>query len=63
MLDAQTKANEGLINDPDDDIINKMADMSLAKPSKYFINFFIQNEKSMQGRGYFSHQLSNYNVL
>ena len=40
MLDAQTKANEGLINDPDDDIINKMADMSLAKPSKYLLLFY-----------------------
>ena len=32
MLDTQTKVNEGLIKDSDDDIINKMADMSIAKP-------------------------------
>ena len=43
MLDAQTKANEGLINDPDDDIINKMADMSLAKPSKYLLLLYTKS--------------------
>ena len=32
MLDTQTKVNEGLIKDSEDDIINKMADMSIAKP-------------------------------
>merc|ERR1711988_848503 len=31
MLDTQTKVNEGIIKDSDDDIINKMADMSIAK--------------------------------
>ena len=33
MLDTQTKVNEGIIKDSDDDIINKMADMSIAKPN------------------------------
>ena len=31
MLDTQTKVNEGIIKDSDEDIINKMADMSIAK--------------------------------
>ena len=33
MLDTQTKVNEGIIKDSDEDIINKMADMSIAKPN------------------------------
>ena len=33
MLDTQTKVNEGLIKDADDDIINKMGNMSIAKPN------------------------------